>query len=466
LCKQIRRRPREELFHVGGGGLALHEGRIAHDRLLQGDRGLDAADEVFAEGSVAALQGDLTGRAEADQLADHRIVVGRDGVARIRMAVDAHAVAAGGVVEADGAGAGREVARGILGVDPALDSVLGEGDVSLVESQLLAVGHKDLLLDEVDSSNLLGDGMFHLDAGVHLDEVVVALGVDEKLDRACVRVFGGLGGANCGLAHLFAEAGGEEGRRRLLDQLLVAALHGAVALAEVEGLAVRVGEDLELDVAGLLDVFFEINRAVAEGFFGLVAGDVVFLREGDVVVRDAHAAAAAAGDGFDDDRIADLAGDLDGLGLGGDWSVGAGDGGDLGFFDGILGDRFVAHHLDRLRLGADELDVTGLALGGEFGVFGKEAVARVDGVDVGDLGGGDDAVRAEIGIRTFGAADANGFVGKLHVKRLGIGLGVNSEGLDAELATGANDSESDFAAVGDEDLLDHGSKNELTAKAR
>ena len=372
------------------------------------------------------------------------------------MAIDAHAVAAGGVVEADGARGGGEVFGRILGVDAALDGVFGEGDVALVEGKFLAVRDQDLLLDQVDTGNLFGDGMFHLDAGIHLDEVVVALGIYEELDGAGVGVLGGFGGADGGLAHFLAQGGSEEGGGGFLDEFLVAALHGAVAFAEVEGLAVAVGENLELDVAGFLDVFLEVNGAVAEGFFGFVFGDIELFGEGDVVVGDAHAATAAAGDGFDDDGVADLAGDFDRLGLVGDGAVGAGDGGDLGFADGVLGDGLVAHHGDGFGVGADKLDVTGLALGGEFGVLGEETVAGVDGIDVGDFGGGDDAIGAEVAVGAARAADADGFVGELDVEGLGVCFRVNGEGFDAEFAAGADDSKSDFAAVGDEDLLDHG----------
>ena len=40
------------------------------------------------------------------------------------------------------------------------------------------------------------------------------------------------------------------------------ALQRAIALPEVDDVAVAVGEDLHLDVPGLLDVFFEIDAAV------------------------------------------------------------------------------------------------------------------------------------------------------------------------------------------------------------
>ena len=66
--------------------------------------------------------------------------------------------------------------------------------------------------------------------------------------------------------------------------------------------------------------------------------------------------------------------------------------------DGLLGDRLVAHHLDRLRLGPDELDVARLALLGELRVLRQEAVPGMDGVDVGDLGRADDPVGPQVAV--------------------------------------------------------------------
>ena len=40
----------------------------------------------------------------------------------------------------------------------------------------------DLRFDEIDSSDCFRDGMFHLDAGVHFDEVQIALFIHQKLD--------------------------------------------------------------------------------------------------------------------------------------------------------------------------------------------------------------------------------------------------------------------------------------------
>ena len=65
--------------------------------------------------------------------------------------------------------------------------------------------------------------------------------------------------------------GVEGGRGRLLHDLLVAALQRAVALAQVDGVALAVAEHLDLDVARLGEVLLEIDAVVAEGGLGLGA---------------------------------------------------------------------------------------------------------------------------------------------------------------------------------------------------
>jgi hypothetical protein len=55
------------------------------------------------------------------------------------------------------------------------------------------------------------------------------------------------------------------GEGRLLDELLVAPLDRALALAEVHDAAVRVGQHLDLDVARLDHGSLEVDRRVAEG---------------------------------------------------------------------------------------------------------------------------------------------------------------------------------------------------------
>ena len=67
---------------------------------------------------------------------------------------------------------------------------------------------------------------------------------------------------------------GEERRRRLLDELLVAALQRAVARRDHDDVAVGVREALRLDVPGLVQVALDEALAAAERHDGLADGGV------------------------------------------------------------------------------------------------------------------------------------------------------------------------------------------------
>ena len=151
----------------------------------------------------------------------------------------------------------------------ALDRVAAELDVALLERQPLARRDPDLFLDDVDAGDELGDRVLDLEAGVGLEEVEVAGRVHQELERAGVGVLHGAGGIDHGGAEPPALLFGQRHRRRFFDQLLVAPLDRALALAQMDDVAVVVAEDLDLDVARRLDVFLEVDVADAERRFGL-----------------------------------------------------------------------------------------------------------------------------------------------------------------------------------------------------
>ena len=144
-------------------------------------------------------------------------------------------------------------------------------DVLLRERQLLAGGDADLRLDQVDAGHHFGHRMLDLNAGVDLDEVKIAFLIDDELDRAGVGVVGCLIEPHGRLAHRPAHVRQAVWGGAFLDQLLMPPLHRAVALPEMHDVAVMVGDDLHFDVPRALDVFFEINAAIAEGGLGFGA---------------------------------------------------------------------------------------------------------------------------------------------------------------------------------------------------
>ena len=90
----------------------------------------------------------------------------------------------------------------------------------------------------------------------------------------------------------------------------MAALDRAVALAEVDRVALLVGEHLDLDVARVGQVAFEVDGVVGEELLALARGALEGLLQLVGLHRDAEALAAAAARGLDRDRVADLLGDL------------------------------------------------------------------------------------------------------------------------------------------------------------
>ena len=107
-------------------------------------------------------------------------------------------------------------------------------------------------------------GMLDLQPGVHLHEVEAAVLGGDELHRAGADVADRLRGIAGRLAHLGAALRRHAGRWRFLQHLLVPALHRAVALEQVDAVAVRVAEHLDLDVARLQHVLLDQHVVVAE----------------------------------------------------------------------------------------------------------------------------------------------------------------------------------------------------------
>ena len=116
-----------------------------------------------------------------------------------------------------------------------------------------AGGDADLQLDQIETRHHLGHRMLHLQPRVHLQEVEGAVRRQQKLDRAGIAVADGLGGGDRRSTHARAQLGIDGGRGGLLQHLLVPALHRAVALAQMDDVAVHVGENLDLDMPAVHD---------------------------------------------------------------------------------------------------------------------------------------------------------------------------------------------------------------------
>src|ERR671931_179491 len=98
-------------------------------------------------------------------------------------------------------------------------------------------------------------------------------------------------------------------RRRLLEDLLVPPLDRAVALAEADGAAAIVDDDLGLDVADAFEVLLQVNAIVAERALRLGARLVPHPLQLRRAADAAHPATAAARARLQHHRVADRLGD-------------------------------------------------------------------------------------------------------------------------------------------------------------
>ena len=306
--------------------------------------------------------------------------------------------------------------------------------------------------DQVDPGDLLGNRVFDLQPRVHFHEpdavgTQAFTGVGDELDRAGADVIDRPGRLHRRCAQRRARAFVHAGGGGFLDDLLVAALQRAIALEQVDDIAVAVAEHLHLDMARALDVFLDQDMGIAE------AGRCLALARGERVdeVRwlfdQPHALAAAAGHRLDQHRIADLGG------LAGQvfrllvFAHVARRDRHAGCRHQRLGRVLQPHRGDRGRARADP-DQPGIEHGlGEPGVFRKEPVAGVDRLGAAGAGGSDDAFANEIAFACRRWTDVDGLVGLADVQRVCVGVGIDRDGADAQPPRGADDPAGDFAAI-------------------
>ena len=230
--------------------------------------------------------------------------------------------------------------------------------------------------------------MLDLESGVDFEEVAGPVGAAQELDGGDVREVGRGRDPHGRVVQPTALGGGEPGCRRLLDELLVTALDRAITFADRDDLSRLVAQDLDLDVARLLDLAFQVERPVAERGHRLRRSAAQGGRKIRSALDPSHPSSPTAGRGLDHQRVPDP------IGLDEDRRQ------RVGAIDRHRVDRpghrvdpdgprqssrtdLVAERVDRGRGRADE-DEPGLRDGaGECRALGKEPVAGMDRVRAG-----------------------------------------------------------------------------------
>ena len=255
--------------------------------------------------------------------------------------------------------------------------------------------------------------MLHLNARIHLDEIPApGVCVDQELDRSGVSIFRCLRQPDRRRAQLAAKLRVETRRRRDFHHLLMAALHGAIALPEMKHVAVMIGKNLNLDMPRARDVFFEEHRWVAERRSSLVLRFLQSRIELGGLAHYPHSAPAAAHCSLDHHRKSDSLCKPARL---------------RGRPDRMIRPRkhrharrcrqparggLVAEQFQQLRRGSDERDSGFLACSRKRGVLRQESIAGMNRVHAFLARQPDQARDVQIRLhRPFPRADLVGFVG-------------------------------------------------------
>ena len=112
------------------------------------------------------------------------------------------------------------------------------------------------------------------------------------------------------------------------------------------------------------------------------------------------------------------------------------------------GAGLIAHQAYAFGARPDKLDVASFGDLGEVSVLGQKPVARVDRIDVCDLGCRDHHRDVEIAFCRRGGAYAPGLVGESHVQRVAVGFRVDRDRSNPKLPARPYDTGGDLATVG------------------
>ena len=296
---------------------------VRQQRRMEGNVALHAANDKAVKRLTRLGNGVAAVLAMHDQLGDHRIIEHRNFTAVLHAGIDPYAIQILCVALPHGlwrwikshqaSGGRQEVAKRIFGVDATLNSPTVTLHLILRKRQFLACCHTQLQLHQIKSGDALGDGMLHLQTGIHFQEIKILVLADHEFHRARILVINGLGQRHGLFAHGLAGRFADEWRRCFFDDFLVTALNGALTLVEVDHVAESITQHLDFDVARLLDELLDEHALIAKTVARFVAARLEAFCSLLVIESHTQTLPAAAGAGLDHDRIANTFGNFHGL---------------------------------------------------------------------------------------------------------------------------------------------------------
>jgi hypothetical protein len=151
---------------------------------------------------------------------------------------------------------------------------------------------------------------------------------------------------------------------------LVTTLHRAVTFAQVNSVPVLVRQDLNFDVAGILQVLFHVNRRIAKRSTCLGLGHLYRVDESSFCVNHTHAATTTTACRLDDDGVTNAFGSTaNDHGVVGQLTLRARHARHASFDHGLLGRHFVAHDANGVGCWTNELEAAFFNAFGKIGIL-------------------------------------------------------------------------------------------------
>ena len=278
---------------------------------------------------------------------------------------------------------------------------------------MVTLRDENLGAHQVDSGDHLRDRVLHLNSRIDFDEIKLrGVHIVKKLDRSGIAVTGLASQLNCGRTQLFAHARRKICRGRDFDNFLMAALHGAIALVQMQQLAMLVAENLHFQMTRASKIFLEEDGTIAEGRTRFTLGFLQQALELGGIVDDPHATPASTHGGLDHQGIANflssfMRGGGGFYGFSGTWKHANPSRSSEAACRGLVAQQF-----QEIRSGTNKFNADIFAGARKCRVFREESVTRVDGVNFFFLGKRDDAGNVEISLhRAFACSNLIGLIG-------------------------------------------------------
>ncbi|VVN48501.1 hypothetical protein PS639_06045 [Pseudomonas fluorescens] len=447
------RRGRQQLLLITRNepGIQLRRGkrRMADDPAQEVDVGLEPADRKLIEHAEQPQARLFTVLAPGNQLAEHRIVEGRNLVAFFHATVHPTArTGRGFAIQLQASGGRQEVVGRVFGVQAHFNCMTEQRHLILGHRQRFTARHANLPGHQVEAGDGFGDRVFDLQAGVHLHEEELAAGIQQKFHGTGTDVPDGLGRTHRGFAHGTPQFRAQARGGCFLDDFLMPTLNRAVPFIEVQAVAVLVGEHLDFHMARFEQVFLHQHPRIAERGLRFTLGRGQGFGELADLLDHFHAFAAAARRGLEQHRVADaFAGVAEGLEVLGFAVIARHQRHASGFHQGF-GRGFTAHGVDGRGGWAKEDQAGGFDSAGEPGVLGQEAIPRMDRLGATGLGRGNQFVDLQVAVGGFAAAEVDANIRFAAMARVAVSGAVHGHGGQAQGLGGPHDPAGDFAAVG------------------